>query len=225
MNEEVCLSKLLSSIKEQSFTDYEIIIADHLSSDNTIHIANKYTDIIVDGGLPGVGRNNGAKVATGDIILFLDADVILPKDFLKHSINEFQSRGLGVATVGITPLSNRLIDCFMHDVYNNFVILTANVMPYAPGFCIFVNRTIHNMIGGFNERIRLGEDSEYVQRASRLSVFGILHSERILVSVRRLDEDGRLNVVMKYILSGLYMLLIGNIYTDIFKYRFGKHKE
>ena len=74
-NEEKYLPILLESIKKQSFEDYEIIVADANSTDNTRNIAQEYGCIIVDGGLPAIGRNNGANVAKGDILLFLDSDL------------------------------------------------------------------------------------------------------------------------------------------------------
>ena len=61
-NEEEYLPVLLESIKEQSFDDYEVIVADANSTDKTREIAKEYGCIVVDGGLPAVGRNNGARI-------------------------------------------------------------------------------------------------------------------------------------------------------------------
>ena len=65
-NEEEYLPVLLDSIKSQSFDDYEIIVADANSTDKTREIAESYGCIVVAGGLPAVGRNNGAKIAKGE---------------------------------------------------------------------------------------------------------------------------------------------------------------
>ena len=81
-NEEKYLPRLLRCIKEQTYKDYEIIIADANSTDKTRQIAKKYGCKIAKGGLPAVGRNNGAKIAKGDILLFLDADAKFNKNFL-----------------------------------------------------------------------------------------------------------------------------------------------
>lgn len=225
-NEEDCLPLLLESIKKQSYSDYEIIIADNHSSDDTLEIAKEYNAIITTGGLPGAGRNAGAKITTGELILFLDADVILPKDFLKDSIDEFVYAGLGIATCQIEPLSDRKIDHIMHEAYNVFIVLSSHMFPYAPGFCIFAKRVVHNSIFGFDERIMLGEDSDYVQRAAKICKFAVLKSHKIPVSVRRLDEDGRITTALKYVLSGVYMFLIGNINSNkLFKYKFGHIKK
>lgn len=106
-NEEEYLPTLLDSIKKQNFDDYEIIIADANSTDRTREIAEEYGCIIVDGGMPAVGRNNGAKVAKGDYLLFLDSDLKLTDDYLRDVLYEFQMERLGIAITQMKPLSKK----------------------------------------------------------------------------------------------------------------------
>jgi hypothetical protein len=140
---------------------------------------------------------------------------------LQATLAEFWKNNYGSATCGIKPLSELKRDHFSHEAYNLFVRSTAAFVPHAPGFCIFVKREVHQVINGFNEKIRLGEDSDYVNRASKISKFGVLKTYKIPVSVRRLERDGRLNIIMKYIMCGLYMRVLGNVESDIFNYSFG----
>ena len=56
-NEEEYLPNLLKSIESQKFKDYEVIVADANSCDNTVKIAKNYGCTVVQGGMPGVGRN------------------------------------------------------------------------------------------------------------------------------------------------------------------------
>lgn len=225
-NEEKYLPRLLQSIRLQSFADYEIIVADNNSTDATVAISKQYGAIITSGGLPGKGRNEGAKIAQGNILLFLDADVILQeKDFLSDCLLEFLSKKLDIATCCITPLSDRKMDLIGHEVYNIFMLATEKLLPYAPGFCIFARKSVHDRIGGFDEAVLFAEDSDYVQRAKKIAKFGLLKSHKIPVSVRRLERDGRLNVVIKYILASLHMAVLGSVKTNIFNYTFGYEKK
>ncbi len=221
-NEENYLPILLKSIRNQIFFDYEVIVADNNSSDRTKEIALSYGSILTQGGLPGKGRNLGAKIAKGEYLLFFDADVELTnRYFLADCFSELKSNKLAGATNCILPLSNSRIDELGHNSYNLIMKSMVHSSPIAPGFCIWMKKDIHQIINGFNEEIKLGEDTDYVKRASKISSFGILKSHKIPVSVRRLERDGRFNVAMKYILCGLHMAVLGNVKSYIFKYTFG----
>ena len=220
-NEERFLPFLLKSIQRQTFSDFELIVADNNSTDATRLIASKFGAKVVDGGMPGRGRNNGAKAAGGKWLLFLDADVILPPDFLEKAMREIQKDELTIATCLIDPLSKRRIDKLLHESANLYTRATQKIFPHAPGFCIFCKRNIHCEAGGFNEKLKLAEDIEYIQRLSKISNFGILQNVRIPVSVRRLDEDGRFNIAVKYIAAEAHLIFLGPIYSDIFNYKFG----
>lgn len=75
-NEESVISKALESIKQQSFTDYEVIVICDACSDKTAEIARNYGAkvIEVDAHSSGAARNAGLDVAQGEWILFCDAD-------------------------------------------------------------------------------------------------------------------------------------------------------
>ena len=225
LNEEKLLPILLSSIKKQGFKNYEIIVADAGSKDNTLKLAKKYDCRIVFGGLPAVGRNNGAKIARGDYLLFLDADVILPKDFLRIAIDEFENKSLDISSYRIIPLSSRKIDFILHGIVNFYFLITQRFYPHAPGFCILTKKDLHNVIKGFNEKIKLAEDHDYVNRASRSGKFKSFYFPKIFVSVRRLETDGRFNISIKYLFVEIYRIMIGEIKSDIFNYKFGHHYE
>ena len=77
-NEENYLPRLLRSIQAQDFPDVEIIVADADSTDRTAAIARSAGARLTRGGVPAVGRNNGARLAKGDYLLFIDADTVIP---------------------------------------------------------------------------------------------------------------------------------------------------
>ena len=82
LNANLVLEKCLDSIKKQSIpsSDYEIVISDGGSTDNTINIAKKYNSIIVKNSLKTAeaGKAIGIKKASGKYICLVDSDNILP---------------------------------------------------------------------------------------------------------------------------------------------------
>ena len=224
-NEEKNLPWLLESVKGQTGVAYEIIVADNASTDRTRKIARSYGARVVSGGLPAVARNRGAAAAKSETILFLDADVILPaSDFLAVTLAEFDEKKMDIATCRVIPISKKTIDKLFHRAYNAYLKTVRPIIARAPGFCIFVRKSIHKKINGFDETIVLAEDHDYARRAAKVSKFGILNSYPIIVSVRRFDRDGRFKIAVKYLLCEAYMMIKGPVRSDIFKYRFGHDK-
>lgn len=222
-NEEQILPKLLNSIAQQTLTDYEVIVADAHSTDRTADIARKYGAKVVEGGMPGPGRNRGAVHAKGEMIAFLDADVQLPNPkFLQDCLAEMDKKHLDVATCKVKPLSRKPIDKALHEAYNAFVVATEKIRPHAPGFCILVRRHAHHGVKGFDEEVVFAEDHDYVQRATKQGFsFGVLRSHPIAASVRRLEKDGRLAIALKYIFGELRMMTKGPFKEMPFEYEMG----
>ena len=198
-NEEEYLPKLLESIRSQDFTDYEIIVADAQSDDNTREIAEEYGCIVVEGGLPGPGRNRGAEVAQGEILLFLDSDLKLTKNYLTNVVNEFEMEDLGIAITQMTPLSQKKRDKYLHDLANWFMIAVENIKPHGAGcYGIISKRELHEEVNGFDEDLSFGEDTDYIERVAEISEFKVLRNAKIGVSTRRLEEEGLYTLLKQY---------------------------
>ena len=162
-NEEENLSSLLHSIKAQAFADLEVIVADAKSTDRTRQIATDLGAHVVEGGMPGPGRNRGAAVAKGEFIAFFDADVYLPSNhFLEDCLAEMERKKLDIVTCKVKPLSRKPIDRALHEVYNAYAVMTEKIRPHAPGFCTLVRRSLHKAINGYDENIVFAEDHDYV---------------------------------------------------------------
>lgn len=198
-NEEEYLPVLLESIKQQDFRDYEIIVADANSKDNTVKIAEEYGCIVVEGGMPAVGRNNGAKVAKGEYLLFLDSDLKLTEDYLAKVIYEFKMERLGIAITQMKPLSKKTEDKLLHDLANLFMISVEKIKPHGAGcYGIIAKRELHERCGGFNEELTFGEDTEYIERLAKKERFKVLRNAKIGVSTRRLEEEGLATLAKQY---------------------------
>lgn len=225
LNEEKYLPKLLESIKKQKFLGYEIVVADAGSIDKTIEIAKNYNCQIARGGLPAVGRNNGAKKAKGDLFLFLDADGILPENFLVNSFNEFEKRELKVASFPLIPCEkNKAIKICFDTFYNVPVRLLEKTLPHS-AMGILIGRELFEKIGGFDETIKLAEDHDLGRRASKIGKYGVLKSTHIFISTRRFETDGWLRTSLRYLFCGAYMIFRGPVRKDIIKYEFNHYSK
>ena len=198
-NEEEYLPKLLESIEKQDFKDYEVIIADANSSDNTREIAESYGCTVVDGGLPGVGRNRGAAVAKGELLLFLDSDLELTEGYLENIVEDFEDLNLGIAITQMTALSEKKYVQALHTWCNWFMIASESIKPHGAGcYGIVARRELHEKVGGFDEDLDYGEDTDYIERIAEISNFKVLRNAYVIVSTRRLEEDGLLTLIKQY---------------------------
>ncbi len=225
LNEEKYLPLLLASIKKQDFKDYEVIVADAGSKDKTLEIAKKYRVRLTKGGLPAKGRNEGAKIAKGNIFLFLDAEAVLPEHFLKRVLLEFKERKLGIASCGLEPITKNKAYRILNDIlYNWPVRLLENVFAYTYNF-ILVKKEIHEKIQGFDEGITLGEDHAYSREAAKIAKFGFLKLSKLTLLPRRFEHEGWLRISAKYYFCNLYNIFFGNVRSNIFRYDLKKRKE
>lgn len=225
-NEEEYLPALLESIREQDFTDYEVIVADADSEDNTRKIAEEYGCRVVEGGMPAVGRNRGAEVARGELLLFLDADLVLTDGYLRDAVEEFESEDLGIAITQMIPLSTRRRDKILHEFANRFMILVESIKPHGAGcYGILARKELHERVGGFDESLDFGEDTDYIERIGKISRFRVLRKPRVLVSIRRLEKEGLRNLAFKYTKSTIYDFMGKKVSAGDLKYEFGHSKR
>ncbi len=85
-NTEKYLKRCLDSMKSQTFKDYEVIIVNDGSTDNSSDIISKYPYKVINQENQGLSmaRNNGVKDANGEYLIFLDSDDYIEKDLLKE---------------------------------------------------------------------------------------------------------------------------------------------
>lgn len=88
-NEAKHLPKCLSSLRDQSYPQIEIIVIDDGSTDGTARVAAAFDGVRVIG-LPHAGKaiavNRGAREATGDILFFLDGDMIFDREYVERMV-------------------------------------------------------------------------------------------------------------------------------------------
>lgn len=207
LNEQKNIKNLLLLIKKGGFDGYEVIVADAGSTDKTVEIARNNNCIITKGGLPARGRNNGAKVARGNILLFLDADLkFSPKNFLKLTVDYFIKNDLSVASFPVVPQKNNILmnPLTLNLFYNIPQKALKKIFPMG-AMGIMVKKDVFEKIKGFDESITLGEDHYFVQQAGKLGKFDVIKEVKIYMPLRRFERDGYLKTILKYLLCAFNM--------------------
>jgi glycosyltransferase involved in cell wall biosynthesis len=225
LNEENYLPRLLNCLKKQNFKDYEIIVADANSKDKTREVAQTFGCEVMKGGLPAVGKNAGAKASKGNLILFLDADILLPDNFLENALKEFKERNLDITTFYLTPISKSRIPKILFNIFYNYPLRIFEKRWAHGAMGILAKKELHKSLKGFDEGIKIGEDHYYVQQGFNLGKFGVIKTTEIFTSLRRFQREGWIRIGLKYCLVELYMKFFGPIRKEIFKYEFNYPKD
>jgi glycosyltransferase involved in cell wall biosynthesis len=95
-DEERWIGECLDSLARQTHPDFEVIVVDDSSTDRTAEIARAKGVRVLGVERAGAGgaRNEGARVATGEILAFLDADEIFYPDFLERLVEPLADPGV-----------------------------------------------------------------------------------------------------------------------------------
>lgn len=171
------IEKALRSVFAQSFTDYEIIVVDDGSKDDSASTAESvlaesvapYQLIRQENAGVSMARNNGVARSRGDYLCFLDADDWWDPAFLEEMsklIEEFPDAGIygtSYTIVNETKHKTRVapigVEPGFEKGYINYCQVYAKTlaMPLT-SITVAIRRSIFDEMGGFPEGIKLGED-------------------------------------------------------------------
>ena len=124
-NSEKFIAQTIASVQSQMHQNWEMILVDDASSDNTIEIIKnlmlndnriKLIELPQNSG-PAVARNKGIEVASGDFMTFLDADDIWFPEFISTSIRAIKTR-----RIPFVFSSYRRSDEDLNFIYSDFIV-------------------------------------------------------------------------------------------------------
>lgn len=205
-NEEKFLPKALESISKQDYQDFELIVVNNNSTDNTSKIAESFGAKVVFEPQQGVAfaRQKGFLEAKGEIIASTDADAVLPPHWLFQIYQEFKKDKEIVALAGLCNLYSGpiLVRSMAYYLFYPFLVLDKffsggwNLV----GSNFAVKKKAFLEAGGFNTRLVLNEDVELSQRLRKIGKLSFNPNLLVQVSGRRY-KDGLIHGLMNYIPS------------------------
>lgn len=169
-NEEKYLAHTLDSISQfiPDQYNYEIIIVDNNSTDNTANIAKKYNTILLEGQMGNIGslRNIGVKHSSGKILIFLDADIALTESWMNYfpiTYNNLLNNPNIVtgSTAGISEDANWIEKHWFQPLLNR-------PLGHINSGHLIVTRTLFDSIAGFDNSLVTGEDHDFSVRAKTI---------------------------------------------------------
>ncbi len=189
----------------------EIIVVDGGSTDGTIEIAKKYADKLIKNktGTIGGARNLGAKLAKGEVILFVDADTLPHIEFFEK-LRSICSRDHNVVGVGclIMPRGLNFFENLFFYFLNFIVFLSVKVKrPSIAGSCVAYRRKEFWKIGGFDVERAASEDQDLSIRISKTG--DVIFFPRIVAytSSRRLRQLGFFGLLLDWSKTTINFLL------------------
>ena len=170
-NKAPYVRKALDSVLSQSFVDFEIIVVDDGSSDNSYDVAKErlsdshveYKLIRQNNAGVSTARNNGVAASKGDYLCFLDADDWWAPTFLERMdsfVREFPEAGIyGTNYYYVKNGRSQVCVTTAETGYINYCRVYAEKlqMPLWTG-AVCVPRHVFDEMGGFRAHLRLGED-------------------------------------------------------------------
>lgn len=197
LNAEKYLKTSIDSILNQTFKDFELIIVDDNSSDNTLKIINKYKDKrikLIKGENKGIAAalNLGIKIAKGKYIARMDADDIsLPKRFEKQI--DFMDKNIefGICGTRVKTLTNETI----HKNWGSWLKTNPKFIDILQN-CAFCHPTVmirKSIIKKgdlyYNEKLHYTEDQELWFRAIKVTKFYNLKDKLLVYRINKLNKS------------------------------------
>ena len=215
--EEETIEGCLKSVVNQEFGGtIECIVVDSHSPDKTRTYAEKHADKVVDLCARGVGkaRNAGARIAKGNLLLFLDADTYLDSGFVAQMYRAFSDprvvcvSGILKSLEQLKPLDN-LFAISHYGFLNRLAALSARAgFPMFPSVCVGARKSVFIKMGGFVEDMAVGEDVTFSRKMGKIGKCLVNPKAVSYTSVRRISNCGKMEMYSMYFKNYVKIFLL-----------------
>jgi glycosyltransferase involved in cell wall biosynthesis len=193
-NEELYLVGTLSSLRaamSRCRRLVELIVVDNQSVDRTADIAQSFAATVVSEAVHNISRvrNTGAHVARGDVLVFVDADTIVPPHFLDCIAEKMDDPAcLGGSTDIVHTPKSKLLKRYL-----SLWRWAGSRLGMAQGAAQFCRKPAFIALNGYDESQFMGEDVDFYWRLQTLAAktggyLSFLNDVKVLPSPRRFDR-------------------------------------
>jgi glycosyltransferase involved in cell wall biosynthesis len=174
-NSSKLINSCLNSLKNQTYTNIEIIVVDNSSEDNTLDIARRFTNLIYTYSPERSSQiNYGVKMSSGKYIYRVDSDFILDPNVIMEAVNLAESNNYAAILIHNTSDPSvsywAKVRKFERDMYE-YEDLNVAVR--------FIRKDIFLSIGGFDPELNYGEDYDLHNRIIQKYAIGKIHSKEM----------------------------------------------
>ena len=195
-NEEQCLAETIDALHRAGIAlaeNYEVLVADDGSTDKTAAIAVLHGAAIVSVACRQIAatRNAGAKAATGDYLIFVDADTVVNEEVVRGAVHAMRNGavggGAGLRFDEPTPLFAQLL--------LRVVVQLFRAIRMATGCFLFCTRSAFTAVGGFDERYYGAEEIVMSRALKRMGPFVIL-KQCVTTSARKIRTFSAMELLL-----------------------------
>lgn len=166
LNEAARIGALLDALGAQSLAGAEIIVVDGGSDDDTARVVAARAGVTLLQSARGVSRqrNVGARNASGELLVFLDADDLPPPRFLEGVARAYRKWPFAIACPWLRAHDGNALTRAIYFGFNLGFCLGQSTLRLGSGVCLIAPRTSFEACGGFDESLHLGEDVHLIRR-------------------------------------------------------------
>ncbi len=185
------INRAIAYLSVRETLSIEVLVIDNESTDQTVSIARASGAAVLSESARNISRvrNTGAGMSNGDVLIFIDADTLIPENLLwriSQTMSDLAYAG-GSADTDYRP-ANLLLRFYLR-IWR----VLGKVMGMAQGATQFCRRNIYFSLGGYDETLYMGEDVDFYWRLKRIAKkhgqkLSFLNDVRVTPSCRRFNQ-------------------------------------
>jgi glycosyltransferase involved in cell wall biosynthesis len=192
-NGEATIGTCLRSIRRSYYKNVEVVVVDDHSTDKTPEIARQFNCVLVaaeEGSGANAARNRGAKEAKGEILVFIDSDVVVSRETILGIVERLEEEYLD-AVVGIYTARHRNDSLFSQ--YKNLWIRYSYMksppaIDWMFGAISGIRKKAFEAIGGFNVELIAQHGNDDLELGKRLARDNVKIELDMEIEVEHLKE-------------------------------------